>query len=76
METPVVIGLVLLVAALVAAVTYFATQANLQRHADSGVRRARAEAEEWSWDAASDDLLRIYEQAITMHGRRERRSRS
>ncbi|MCL6422477.1 glycosyltransferase family 1 protein [Brachybacterium sp. JHP9] len=37
--------------------------------------RARAEAEEWSWDAASDDLLRIYERAIDVHEGRGRRSR-
>lgn len=31
---------------------------------------ARREAELWSWDAAGDDLLRAYLEAIEVHGRR------
>ena len=31
-------------------------------------RAARAEAEKFSWENASDDLLRYYEMAIEQHG--------
>ncbi|HEX7349429.1 glycosyltransferase [Brachybacterium sp.] len=49
--------------------------AALTRLGDSDLRRriraaARTEAEKFSWENASDDLLRYYEMAIEQHGRR------
>lgn len=47
----------------------------LERLADTDLRSrirtaARAEAEKFSWEKASDDLLRYYEMAIELHGPR------
>lgn len=47
----------------------------LERLADTDLRSrirtaARAEAEQFSWENASDDLLRYYEMAIELHGPR------
>ena len=75
MEPLVVIGIVLVVAVLVAALTYFATQANLQRHADSGVRRAQAEADRIRQEAETqrrDAALHAKDEAIRLRGELDR----
>ena len=74
MEPITIIGIVLGLV-LVAAVTYFATQASLQRRADSGVRRAQAEADRILEEAETrrrDAALEAKDEAIRLRGELDR----
>jgi ribonuclease Y len=72
---PIIIGLVLLGLLLVAAVTYLATQASLQRRADSSVRRAQSEADRIVEEAETrrrDAALQAKDEAIRLRGELDR----
>ncbi len=74
MEPWVIIGFVLGLV-LVAAVTYLATQASLQRRADSSVRRTRAEADRILEEAETgrrDAALQAKDEAIRLRGELDR----
>ena len=75
MDTVIVIGLVLGIGVLVAALTYFATQASMQRRADSGVRRAQAEADRIMAEAETerrDAALHAKDEAIRLRSELDR----